>query len=75
MEASGKEHLQVPRGRESVEHELQEKPGPCGWSRVKGVGKPGDEVRRAVRSEDGWPVPWQGVWILFTSALRSCWRA
>lgn len=34
MEASGKEHLQVPGGRESIELELQEKAGPCGWSRV-----------------------------------------
>lgn len=74
MGASGKERLQVARGRESVELEIQEKAGPCGWSRVKGVGKVGDEVRRAVRSEDSWPAPWQGVQILFTTALRNCWR-
>lgn len=69
MSEAAWEHLErSTRGMESVECELREKAGPSGWSRVKGMGKVGDEGRRAVRSEDGWP----GVWILLTSARRSC---
>lgn len=56
LSAPRKQHLQVPRGRESVGLEPREEAGLRGWSRASKGDRVGDEVRRAVGSEGGRPV-------------------